>query len=130
MHRLLELVTWVPKAEYCNFAWRRAQALYKFQEEICRLQPDNYVVLSGIVAYLFQSITSTPTLVPTFVRHALGELHFGSVMARFGQFFISDLDLGKEEVIPGLTVKDSAGVYQQAKMPFTKKPRVRMRSLN
>lgn len=87
------------------------------------------MVLSGLVAYLFQSITSTPTLVPTFVRHALEELAFGSVMARFGQFFISDLNLKKAEIIPGITAKDSAGIYQQAKMPFKKKPRVRINYL-
>lgn len=103
----------------------RALALHMFQGEIFRLQPENFVVLSGIVAYLFQSITSTPTFVPTFVRHALGELHFGSVMARFGQFFISDMNLKNSAIIPSVTAKDSAGVYQQANMAFKSKQKAR-----
>lgn len=102
----------------------RARSLQYFQEQISRLQPDNYIVLSGIVAYLLQSITSTPTKVPQFVTQALGELHYGSVMARFGQFFISDIHMSDALVIPTVTQKDNASVYQQANMPMKKRRQV------
>ncbi|KAJ3791620.1 hypothetical protein GGU11DRAFT_751383 [Lentinula aff. detonsa] len=73
-----------------------------------------------------QSITSTPVRVPSFVRKALGELQYGGVMARFGQFFISEIDFKLERVVNEIEDRDTAGVYAEAKIVIRKsKARIR-----
>lgn len=68
----------------------------------------------GIVSYLLQALTSTPTNVPPFVTDALYTLQYGHVVARFGIFFLHELDLSLEHVIPGIRKKDTHLVSFQA----------------
>ncbi|KAJ3738430.1 hypothetical protein EV360DRAFT_90552 [Lentinula raphanica] len=126
--RLVRMITWVSKPDWSFFCLDRLNALKQFQTQIRQSQPQppNYVILSGLVSYLMQSITSTPVRVPSFVRKALGELRYGAVMAQFGQFFISDIDFKLELVIDEIEDRDTAGVYAEAQLEFRKtKPPIR-----
>lgn len=68
------------------------------------------MVLSGIISYLMQGLTSTPVKVECFVRDSLYLLEFGTGMAKFGTFFLHELDLNKEVVLPGIRSKDTVSV--------------------
>lgn len=72
-----------------------------------RLQ--NHLTLSGLMSYLLQALMSTPVNVPRSVREALLELTFGANVARFGAFFLSDLDLDNVKSL-GLSLGDVAGL--------------------
>jgi hypothetical protein len=116
------MITWLHKPQYSLFCLNRALALKSMQDSIRQRpqQPPNYIILSGLVAYLLQSIFSTPVRVPPFVNKALSELNMGAVSARFGQFFFSELKLTSERVLEELEGNDGPKVRGEAKI--TKKP--------
>ena len=86
------------------------------QRELYRRQPrpPNYVILCGLISYLMQALTSTPVNVPAFVNDALYVLEFGVVMAKFGTFFLHELNLGMESVVPRIRARDTPTIKFQA----------------
>lgn len=123
---LLEGTTWIDKAEWSFFCYDRFEALQQFQQTIREKQPRprNYVILSGLIGYLMQSISSTPVKVPSFVRKALGNLRFGANMERCGQFFIEGVDFSKDDVVDDIEKRDTVGVFAEAKLSITVQSKV------
>ncbi len=99
----------MPSVVYSKFVQVRLEALDLVVQGLSAFRPrlPNHVTLSGLVSYLLQSLMSTPVMVPTFVRQCLTELGFGSNVARFGLFFLSDLDLDNPESL-GLPIGDTS----------------------
>lgn len=106
---------WIPKHVWFFFLLDRARALKQMQNELFKRQPrpPNYVILCGLISYLMQALTSTPVNVPSFVTDALYVLDFGVVMAKFGTFFLHELDLRRSKVLPRIREKDTPGIEFQ-----------------
>lgn len=107
---------WVPKSEWFFFLLDRARALREMQKNIFRRQPrpQNYITLCGIISYLLQALTSTPVKVPTFVNDALYTLQYGAVIGEFGMFFLHNMSLEHERVIPFIRQYDTHVAIFQA----------------
>ncbi len=87
--------------------------------------PDNFLILSGVLSYLYQSVVSTPVKVHTFVRRALAELLYGNVVARFGMFFLHNLDVTLEEsIFPELSAVDDFKIRSTFNLPAKSKKKM------
>lgn len=118
-------VLWIPSKFWFSFLSRRLGILQTTHREICQKQPPNYGVLSGLFAYLMQSVIFTPPLVNTYVRESLGLLRYKQNCARFGMFFLDSLDLNTATIISEVLCHDDALVYrvlgecsQKARVPM------------
>ncbi|KAF8989873.1 hypothetical protein BDZ89DRAFT_1152177 [Hymenopellis radicata] len=104
-------ILWLPLDVWCNFLACRLEAIHLLHQILYRRQPENYLIMAGLLSYLYQSVMSTPVKVPTFVTESLAHLHFGNVVSRYGMFFLQSLDVTLEEtVLPEITDIDDYGV--------------------
>ena len=74
-----------------------------------RLQPLNYSIITGIIMHLIRCVSTSPIVIPTYVRKALQDLRFEAIGNRFGMFFLHDLDL-EQGTLDGIDAKDDTKV--------------------
>jgi hypothetical protein len=116
-------VLWIPSKLWFSFLTRRLTILNKTHERIYRIQPPNYGVISGLFAYLMQSVIFTPPQVNGYVRESLAVLQYKRHCDTFGMFFLNTLDLNNEAcLIPEILPKDDASVHRILG-PLVRKPR-------
>ncbi|KAK1216499.1 hypothetical protein PQX77_020851 [Marasmius sp. AFHP31] len=111
-------VTWIPVADLARLHHARMTALDRAYTTIALRteRPRNYIQLCGLFSYLMQSITSTPVEVPTFTKDVLSQLQYGIVMSLQGMFFIGQLALDLENIVPDLERADTYDMWRQAKL--------------
>lgn len=77
------------------------------------MQPPNYGVISGLFAYLMQSVIFTPPRVNQYVRESLAVLQYQRHCDTFGMFFLDTLDLSNAaSLIPEILPADDASVHR------------------
>ena len=114
---------WIPSELWFSFLIRRLEGLNNVHATIYRLQPPNYGVISGLFAYLMQSVIFTPPVVNAYVRESLAALQYRGHCDRFGMFFLDTLNLGDRScMIDGILNKDDDEV-KHILGPLLKKPR-------
>jgi len=101
-------ILWLPSEIWFEFLDRRLGILAETQANLYRLRPSNYGVLSGLLAYLMQSVMFTPPLVNTFVRESLAALQYRRLCDSFGMFFLHTLDLERNPCLEDILQADSA----------------------
>lgn len=103
-------VLWLPSKLWFPFLAQRLEILNKTHERIYRFQPQNYGVMSGLFAYLMQSVMFTLPKVNTYVQEALAALEYKRNCDRFGMFFLDKLDVTNPAFIDGIVERDDASV--------------------
>ena len=74
------------------------------------MRPPNYGVLSGLFAFLMQSVMFTPPMVNTFVRESLAALEYKRHCDSDGMFFLHTFDITKNPCIIGILQEDDSSV--------------------
>ena len=117
-------VLWIPSKLWFSFLTRRLTILDKTHERIYRLQPPNYGVISGLFAYIMQSVIFTPPKVNAYVRESLAVLQYKRHCDTFGMFFLNTLDLNNPAcLIPEILPVDDPSVHRILG-PLVRKPRM------
>lgn len=118
-------VIWIPSQLWFSFLSRRLGILDSVHKQIFRKQPPNYGVLTGLFAYLMQSVIFTPPRVDTYIRESLALLRYKQNCARFGMFFLDSLDLNTSRIIPEVLERDDdtvlrilGHVYRKPQIPM------------
>ncbi|KAJ7148192.1 hypothetical protein C8R43DRAFT_952798 [Mycena crocata] len=100
-------ILWISSKTWFKFISARLHALYDLQQQFASIKPPNFITLSGLVAFMLQSLNSTPQRVESFVRRALGLVRFDGVMSRYGMFFLHNLEITHPTVIPEIDEVDA-----------------------
>jgi len=93
-------ILWIPSSIWFTFLSRRLKFLYEAHGKLWIKQPSNYGVLSGLYAFLMQSIIFTPPRVNSYVRDTLAALNYKQNCDRFGMFFLDLDDPTQADAIP------------------------------
>jgi hypothetical protein len=118
-------VLWILSEVWFLFLIRRLMILDKIHKTIYRLQPPNYGVISGLFAYLLQSVIFTPPVVNTYIRESLAALQYRGHCNHFGMFFLDTLDLGNWSCMIDGILKEDDDLVKHILGPLLKKPRHR-----
>jgi hypothetical protein len=119
-----EPVLWIPSKLWFAFLSRCLTILNKTHERIYRIQPSNYGIISGLFAYLMQSVIFTPPKVNAYVRESLAVLQYQRHCNTFGMFFLDTLDLNNAAcLIAKILPEDDASVHRILG-PLVRKPRL------
>lgn len=114
---------WLPSDLWFSFLNRRLAILNHVHEKIYLKQPPNYGVLSGLFAYLMQSVIFTPPVVNTYIRESLTALQYHRNCEVFGMFFLDNLEVENRScMIKGILEEDDAMV-KGILGPLVRKPR-------
>ncbi|KAF8057192.1 hypothetical protein FPV67DRAFT_1430596 [Lyophyllum atratum] len=105
-----EPIIWIRSSVWFEFLRRRLRQLTYLQEMIHGFHLPNYGIISGLMSYLMQSVLSTPTMVNSYVRESLALLNFKASTDRHGMFFLHELNLSKDHIIPGILQCDDLQV--------------------
>jgi hypothetical protein len=93
------------------FLARRLAGFQNIQLQLSRNRPTNYGTMTTLIVHLMRHTMVTPRIKYTFLNDALRDLRFGSVMWRFGMFFLQDLKVKKGVLfLKELPEEDSAEV--------------------
>lgn len=68
--------------------------------------------MSGLFAFLMQSVLFTPAMVRPYVKESLQRLNFNAIVNKFGMFFLHDLDMSKELCLPEVVEQDDLDVLR------------------
>lgn len=105
-------ILWLPSKTWFEFLARRLEALQQSYKELCRKKAKNHGILTGLWAYLMQSVMFTPTMVNPYVTKSLALLRFRTMVDRFGMFFLHDLNLKQKNVLEGVMEVDDLAVMR------------------
>jgi hypothetical protein len=110
-----EAILWLPSQVWFEFLRRRLETLVEHHQSLYHRNPaaSNYGVMTGLFAYLMQSVLFTPTTVNSYVRESLALLNYKATVDRFGMFFLHDLDMTKDICLPGVLVKDDLDILRK-----------------
>jgi hypothetical protein len=114
-------ILWIPSKIWFGFISRRLKVLYEAHGKVWTRFPPNYGVVSGLFAFLMQSVIFTPPKVNSYVREALAALRYRQNCDAFGMFFIEMDDPSRPWLIEDLPEIDNADVLKELKL----KPRRR-----
>ncbi|KIM49948.1 hypothetical protein M413DRAFT_6757 [Hebeloma cylindrosporum] len=123
-----EPILWLPSEIWFEFIDRRLGILSETQAYLFATRPANYGVLSGLLAYLMQSVMFTPPVVNTFVRESLAALQFKRIADSFGMFFLQTLDLQAEQCLEDVlqvddpSIKRILGTLKEPGVQFIRPP--------
>ena len=93
-----------------QFLDRRLGILAEMHGKLYQMRPPNYGVLSGLFAFLMQSVMFTPPMVNTFVRESLAALEYKRHCDSDGMFFLHTFDISKSPCIIGILQEDDSSV--------------------
>lgn len=124
-------ILWLPSSIWFQFLYRRLKKLSDIHERLYqrREHPPNYGILTGLFAFLMQSILFTPPQTDPYVTESLNLLCFREVVERFGLFFLHDLDLSLNHCLPEILRMDDADVYRSLKISTHRTKRLQLQHL-
>jgi hypothetical protein len=111
-----EPVVWIESDLWFNYLVRRLLNLYELHGTISKLGVPNYGIISGLFAFLMQSMFFTPSRVEGYVRESLALLRYRENSNMFGMFFLDSLDVSKKCVIEEIVEYDDAGILRLLKL--------------
>lgn len=85
------------------FLSRRLKVLYEAHSKLWLKLPSNYGVISGLYAFLMQSVIFTPPRVNSYIRDTLSALNYKQNCDRFGMFFLDLNDPSQMDAIPEIS---------------------------
>ena len=105
-------IVWLLSSTWFSFLHRRLKRLTELHERLYqrRERPSNYGILTGLFAFMMQSVLFTPPQVDSYVRESLNLLCFREVVEHYGLFFLHDLDMTLNTCLPEILQMDDAGV--------------------
>ena len=120
-------ILWLPSSTWFQMLYLRLKRLTELHERLYQRQqhPPNYGILTGIFAFMMQSVLFTPPEINTYVRESLNLLCFRETVERFGMFFLHDLDITLNDCLPEILKMDDADVYRSLKISAYRTRRVR-----
>lgn len=119
-------IVWIPSRIWFPFLSRRLQALYESHGKLWDEWPNNYGVISGLLAFLMQSVIFTPPKVNSYVRESLAALNYKNNCERFGMFFIPMEDPDRPWLIDGVAEVETKEVAHELRLNL-RRPRTRRR---
>lgn len=124
-------ILWLPASTWFQLLSRRLKRLTELHERLYqrREHPPNYGILTGLFAFLMQSLLFTPPESDPYVTESLNLLCFREVVERFGMFFLHDLDLTLNNCLPEILKMDDVGVYRSLKISTHRTKRVQLRHI-
>lgn len=122
---------WLRSETWFELLHLRLMRLTELHDKLYQRQepPPNYAILTGLFAFLMQSVLFTPPEVDAYVRESLNLLRFRENVERFGMFFLHDLDMTKNNCLPEILKVDDADVYRSLKISFHRRKRVGLRDV-
>jgi hypothetical protein len=109
-------IIWIPATTFFTFALRRFTELQDIHQKLAATRPQNYGTLTALIFHLMRSVMVNPYDIPSYVQSALKMLHQRAVMAKFGMFFIDDLDpYDMERIYVNLGQKDGSEIGRKHK---------------
>ena len=105
---------WLPSAVWFGFLAGRLETLADHQIQLYQRNTPapNYTVMTGLFTYMMQSVLFTPHMVNPHVRESLALLNYKASVDRFGMFFLQELDMTREIVLPEVLVEDDIGMLR------------------
>ena len=91
---------------YFGFQIRQVKELQNVQIHFSKYRPANYGTITGLLMHMLRNVPHSPVAQTGYLRDALRDLHFDTVMDRFGTFFLHELDLEKV-VLPDIEQEDT-----------------------
>jgi hypothetical protein len=118
-------ILWVKSSVLLDFIDRRMVELKNLQLMLFKSPPTNYKTLTCLIMHLIQCIPTNPSPRYGFLRDALVQIRFSSVMHRFGAFFLHGLnvDIGTIEEVD---LKDSREAQNAIKVVVRRKNLIQM----
>jgi hypothetical protein len=71
-----EPILWIPSEIWFTFLSRRLKVLYDAHFKLWKRLPSTYGVISGLFAFLMQSVIFTPPRINSYVRETLAALNY------------------------------------------------------
>ena len=109
-------ILWIPTQIWFNFLSRRLKILYEAHSKVWGKMPPNYGVVSGLYAFLMQSVIFTPPKVNWYVRGTLAALNYKRNCDTFGMFFIDLEDPNQPWFIESIPEVHSVDVVRELKL--------------
>jgi len=103
-------ILWLPSDVWFKFLDRRLGILAEMQTKLYIIRPPNYGALSGLFAYLMQSVIFTPPVVNTFIRESLAALEYKRHCNSDGMFFLHTFDLSKDPCLEEILQVDDCNI--------------------
>src|ERR1700684_507842 len=120
MHEYLQSkpILWVKSSVYLNFLTRRMQELKNLQVKLFKRPTSNYRTVTTLIMHLIRHTIITTKAAFKFLRDALVDINFRSIIGRHGMFFLHNLDLttGKITDLPRYDSQEAEQVLKHAKM--------------
>ncbi|KAF8188748.1 hypothetical protein BJ912DRAFT_814135, partial [Pholiota molesta] len=120
-----EGVLWIPTEVWFNFSAARLKAIEIATMHLYQKSPDNKGIIVGLFMHLVRSIESTPSEVPTYVRHTLAALLMRATTATYGMMFLHDLNLTEDasETLPGIQQVDDRYIREALELVPRRRPK-------
>jgi len=84
---------------YFGFQIRRMKELRNVQMHMAKYRPENYGTITSVLMHMTRHIAHSPEASTGYLKDALQELRFYTVMERFGTFFLHEMDLEHATVL-------------------------------
>lgn len=109
-------ILWIPSDIWFGFLELRVKYLQQTQVALVRSRPANLGIITGVISFLLRSVDMTPRMVPGHVRESLGLLRFKEIKARFGMFFLHDLELKNRNPLPEVQEYDTVELLREMRI--------------
>jgi len=109
-------ILWVPSKVWFSFISRRLKVVYDTHGKLWSRLPTNYGVVSGLFAFMMQSVIFTPPKVNSYVKEALAALNYKGNCDRFGMFFVDLQDCDRPWLIADMPEVDTIQVIRELKL--------------
>ena len=106
-------ILWISSETWFAFLGRRLKLLYEVHGRLWAKWPSNYGVVSGLLAFLMQSVIFTPPKINWYVREALAALNYKRNCDSFGMFFVPMEDLIRPWLIEDLPMIDNTAIIRE-----------------
>ncbi|KAF9474942.1 hypothetical protein BDN70DRAFT_814888 [Pholiota conissans] len=118
-------VLWIPTHIWFEFSSARLKAIEIATMHLYQKSPDNKGLIASLFMHLIRSIESTPTEVPTHVRHTLAALLMRGTTATCGMMFLHDLNLSDNgsETLPGIQQQDDRYIREELELVPKRRPK-------
>jgi hypothetical protein len=99
-------ILWISSSVWFSFLSRRLKIIYEAHRKLWVKPPPNYGVISGLYAFLMQSVIFTPPRINSYIRDTLAGLNYKQNCDRFGMFFLDLNDPLQMDAIPEIGVAE------------------------
>ena len=99
-------ILWISSSVWFSFLSRRLKIIYEAHRKLWVKPPPNYGIISGLYAFLMQSVIFTPPRVNSYIRDTLAGLNYKQNCDRFGMFFLDLNDPLQMDAIPEIGIAE------------------------